>query len=68
MYVIYRVDIEDGELSKIPVGVINGDEAKAVNWMANHSLEEERTVNSIPYPHLQKEYVKELEDDIEHDL
>ena len=37
MYIIYRVDNDDGNIVRTPIGVVNGDESVAVRWMSKNN-------------------------------
>lgn len=60
MYIIKKVDF-DTEVYEEIIGVINGDDADAVNWIArNEKFENEIIKNGVRYPYLKREFIKEL--------
>ena len=60
MYIIYRIDNDDGEIIESIIGVINGDENVAIEWMSKNSLQTKEVINGIPLPLLRCRYIKEL--------
>lgn len=64
MYIIYRVDNDDDEISKTPIGVVNGDESTALEWIRKNNFPIYNSMigqNGIPYPRYECRYIAELE-------
>ena len=60
MYIIYRIDNDDGDIVKTPIGVVNGDESVAVRWMSENNIAPEKFVAGMPFPHFKQQYIREL--------
>ena len=60
MYIIYRVDNDDGEIIETSIGVINGDERAAIEWISKNNIEIEKVVDGVPFPRIRQRYIKEL--------
>ena len=60
MYIIYRVDNDDGDIVRTPIGVVNGDESVAVRWMSKNNITPEKFVAGMPFPHFEQRHIEEL--------
>ena len=47
MYIIYRVDNDDGNIVRTPIGVVNGDESVAVRWMSKNNYWRINTIKQM---------------------
>ncbi len=60
MYLIKKVGF-DTEVYEETIGVVDGDDSVAVNWIArNDKFENQIIKNGVRYPYLKREFIKEL--------
>lgn len=60
MYIIKKVDF-DTEVYEETIGVIDGDDSAAVNWIARNDKFENKIIrNGVRYPYLKREFIKAL--------
>ena len=60
MYILYRVDNDNGNITETPIGVVNGDEAKAYEWIDKNKHLIENAVKKEMYPYYKPKFIKEL--------
>lgn len=55
MYIIYRADNNDGDIIEMPIGVVNGDESAALEWISQNNIKPEKMVAGVPFPRLRQQ-------------